>query len=416
MKQTLLLILALLPLQASFSHDKKWNELIEPRVDYTYEYSWSVPESEWVYQGEWINRYVYDYRYEDDLLMEMTKKDIETGEFTSRELFIYDDKQALVKHLFQVFESGSWQDERQDLIGNNDLLQIEEIIVQYWINGTWVNNRRQYNYQYNELGLNSSYMRQHWVSEKWIDKTFTIRYYDADSLLTERIVSNVSNAYKFRFEYHYDVYKNCINLIYQESSGENWDNTWQEFYTYNSCGQKYKKIRQIWAGSDWLNQSKWISYFTIDIDPKDKFVKIPVCHKGRHTIYIPYPALKAHLKHGDCFGPCQSDKICGDCKQKTDSEDPKPSHSKNDLKSSLGNFHSGECTVYPNPLKDKATIKLGDAGIRQIDLLNSHGSVLRTYIIKNQGDIILERDGLTKGIYFLRLISDKVKIKKIIII
>lgn len=416
MKQTLILIFTLLPLQASFSTHKKWTGSIEPRVDYTYEYSWSVPESEWVYQGEWVNRYVYDYHYEDDRVLEITKKDVETGEYTNRELFIYDDNLALVKHLFQVFESGSWQDERQDIILNNDQQQIEEIIVQYWINGSWVNNRRQYNYQYNDLGLNASYMRQHWVSDAWVDKTFTIRYYDADSLLTERIVTNVSNAYKFRFEYHYDVYKNCINLIYQESSGEKWDNTWQEFYTYNSCGQKYKKIRQIWADSDWINQSKWISYFTIDIDPKNKHVKIPVCHKGRHTIYIPYPALKAHLKHGDCIGPCQTDEICGDCKQKAASTDQTTSGTGKTLRSSMGSFHSAECTVYPNPLKDKATIKLGDAKIRQIDLLNSHGSVLRTYIIENQGDIILERDGLTKGIYFLRLISDKVKVKKLIII
>ena len=412
MKYLVSLIIVILPLSAFSNHDKdrKWDISIEPRIDYTHEYYWNINRSKWDYQGEWVNRFAHDYEYVDDLLVKITTKVIETGEFTERETFEYDEKQNMVRHLYQIFNDGSWQDERQDILVYNELQQIQEIIVQYWINGTWTNNRRQYQYLYDERELNTSYMRQHWVTDEWVDKTLTNRYYNEDSLLIERIVSNVNNPYKFRFEYSYDEYQNCINLIYQESSGERWENTWQDFYTFNRCGQKYKKIRQTWTGEEWSNHSKWITYFTIDIDPKNKHDKIPVCHKGHHTIYIPYAALKAHLKHGDCIGPCQAEKNCRDCDKKSDPPVP-PAE-----KYSKQNFHSGEYYVYPNPLRNRSIVKLGDSKVRRMDLINSRGTILRSYQIKDEKEIILHRKGLNRGIYFLRFISDEVIIKKLIII
>lgn len=32
--------------------------------------------------------------------------------------------------------------------------------------------------------------------------------------------------------------------------------------------------------------------------------KVLVCHKGRKTISVGKPAVKAHLRHGDKLGPC----------------------------------------------------------------------------------------------------------------
>jgi hypothetical protein len=34
--------------------------------------------------------------------------------------------------------------------------------------------------------------------------------------------------------------------------------------------------------------------------------KVTICHKGKNTISVGKPALKAHLKHGDTLGPCPS--------------------------------------------------------------------------------------------------------------
>jgi hypothetical protein len=33
-------------------------------------------------------------------------------------------------------------------------------------------------------------------------------------------------------------------------------------------------------------------------------VKVQVCHKGKKTIRIAQPAVRAHLRHGDSLGPC----------------------------------------------------------------------------------------------------------------
>lgn len=32
--------------------------------------------------------------------------------------------------------------------------------------------------------------------------------------------------------------------------------------------------------------------------------KVAVCHKGRKTLWLPQPAVRAHLRHGDKLGVC----------------------------------------------------------------------------------------------------------------
>lgn len=38
---------------------------------------------------------------------------------------------------------------------------------------------------------------------------------------------------------------------------------------------------------------------------QERFV---VCHKGRNTLTLPRPAVRAHLDHGDRFGACRGDR------------------------------------------------------------------------------------------------------------
>ena len=32
--------------------------------------------------------------------------------------------------------------------------------------------------------------------------------------------------------------------------------------------------------------------------------KVAVCHKGRRTLWLPQPAVRAHIRHGDKLGVC----------------------------------------------------------------------------------------------------------------
>ena len=34
--------------------------------------------------------------------------------------------------------------------------------------------------------------------------------------------------------------------------------------------------------------------------------KVAVCHKGKKTLYLPKPAVRAHLRHGDIEGSCEA--------------------------------------------------------------------------------------------------------------
>ncbi len=72
--------------------------------------------------------------------------------------------------------------------------------------------------------------------------------------------------------------------------------------------------------------------------------------------------------------------------------------------------------VYPNPFTDYTTIRLSDAiQVQNIDLIDIHGRIVRTIDNVNSNSIMIHRENLPSGIYFIRIHSDDTYVKKVII-
>ena len=72
--------------------------------------------------------------------------------------------------------------------------------------------------------------------------------------------------------------------------------------------------------------------------------------------------------------------------------------------------------VYPNPFTDYTTIKLSDdLQTERIELIDIHGRIVRTIDNVNSNSVMIHRDNLSSGIYFIRILSDDTYVKKVII-
>jgi hypothetical protein len=73
-------------------------------------------------------------------------------------------------------------------------------------------------------------------------------------------------------------------------------------------------------------------------------------------------------------------------------------------------------SVYPNPITDRFTIQASEIDqIRNIELIDTHGRIVRRIDHIESKSITLTRDNLSSGLYFIRIHSDKMYVKKVII-
>ena len=72
--------------------------------------------------------------------------------------------------------------------------------------------------------------------------------------------------------------------------------------------------------------------------------------------------------------------------------------------------------VYPNPFTDYTTIEFPDAvQTRKIELIDIHGNTVRSLHNINSNSVRIQRENLPSGIYFIRIQSDDIYVKKVII-
>ena len=83
---------------------------------------------------------------------------------------------------------------------------------------------------------------------------------------------------------------------------------------------------------------------------------------------------------------------------------------------SLKELFSASLTVYPNPFSDQARLNLsGITNIQKIELIDIYSKVVRTYTYDNTEEMIIDRDGLKPGVYFLNVYADKIFTARIVI-
>ncbi|MGC4041359.1 MAG: T9SS type A sorting domain-containing protein [Flavobacterium sp.] len=70
-------------------------------------------------------------------------------------------------------------------------------------------------------------------------------------------------------------------------------------------------------------------------------------------------------------------------------------------------------SVYPNPAKDKVTIRCNNS-IRSVELYDVQGRILQTSLV-NENQTNIDMSSQSSGIYFARIITDNgMKVEKIV--
>jgi Secretion system C-terminal sorting domain/CUB domain len=70
----------------------------------------------------------------------------------------------------------------------------------------------------------------------------------------------------------------------------------------------------------------------------------------------------------------------------------------------LTNKLINQSTIYPNPIKDKATLEIGDRKLlnKQANIIDANGRTIKTFTIKNNFEIV-DMSGLPSGLYILKM-------------
>jgi hypothetical protein len=234
---------------------------------------------------------------------------------------------------------------------------------------------------------------------------------------TEQRLSD--NLFTVRYLYTYNENNLATEYLRQVWTNGQWINTTHVSYFYNNYNLHSYFVVTEWKNNTWVNTRKSVNLY--DYSKTGKSHKVTVCHKG-HPICISIEALPAHLAHGDIPGYC-------------DKEEGKHNHyNKNNHNNYGGSGNkksatSGESAdlitgsedegllIYPNPVKDQLKVSLGnnDENIRQADMIDFSGRIVRTIVITTENEITVDCNDLPPGIYVLRLTGDIVINKKIVV-
>jgi len=344
------------------------------RTDSAYVYKWDAAGSAWVLSQ------VQVYGYNDGLLSGILTRDLNTGRDLSRSDYSYNYSGRMTVATNYVFNSG-WIVSTRSLTDYDPSDRVISVRVQKWSGTEWVEDRLQQNYEYDAENKLIGYESIYWRSNAWTLPTVSVLMYNERGDLESRIATRPDGNIDYRIIYEYDISGRQTQFYTQYPAGSGWSNWNLRSFQYNACGGKLSQIQYAGQGPDWVPSTKteFFTSFNTDIFPGRK---VPVCHNG-HTIWVAAEAVPAHLKHGDCIGECSEEKD----KSGVISERP-------------------PFSVYPNPARESVTVRFDDECICEggrVDLTDRAGNLVKSYRIRDNSLLVIERGNLKAGQYYVRL-------------
>jgi hypothetical protein len=363
-----------------------WNYKNYFRNDSAIVYSWDGTLNNWVLNSTQV--YNYDA---NGKLNSVIVRSLPSGSNLSKTEYEYDGNGLLSFQSFFTWNV-SWVAYARNLISYDVNNRTSEIMVQVFKGTDWANSRWQKNYKYDQEGRLTEFQLIYWINNAWSLPTTDYSTYDETGRLIKRLALYSNGNTDYQILYNYDEHGLRSEMYAQYPSGTGWFNWWLYNFQYNDCGSQTSQIQYKGIISDWIPQTKIVSFnsFNSHAFPGKK---IPVCHKG-NTIYISKNAVKAHLAHGDCIGECTLEKNNDktSCDEKENQESP-------------------PFTIYPNPAKEKITIKFDrneDCELKRVELTDFYGKLIKSFNIKENGDLTIDRGNLLSGKYYIRIVGEEV--------
>lgn len=388
MKKSVLLFL-FLATGFYLSASEDWNYKNYFRSDSAQIFSWDAILKDWVLSSTQIF-----YYNSEGKVISLVERSRLTGLLMSKIDYSYNENGFASAQNYYSWNI-SWIPTSRYSITYDEFDRTSEILVQVFKADVWVNNRLSKNYEYDEEGRLHQAQGFAWniKQNEWFQPRTEYSTYDEEGRLIKRVSYYFNGTPEYQVLYGYDIHGLRSESHAQYPSGSGWFNWWMINYTYNNCGGQILQIRYQGVITDWIPQTKTVSYtsFNAEAFPGKK---IPVCHNG-HTIYISKNALKAHLAHGDCIGECTV-------------EDTTSGKNEWDEKEAL---KKPPFTVYPNPANEKITIKFDKDecdGSKRVELTDFYGKPVKSFNIKDNSDITIYKQNLPSGKYYLRLVGKEV--------
>ena len=385
MKRLLLLIIFIAAGLSSFAKED-WNYKNYFRSDSAHVFLWDATANEWILSSSQV--YTYD---PNGKLRYVIDRSFITGSYISRAENLYNEKGLLAGQNFFIW-NGVWIPSGRNKITYDENDKTSDIIIQSYNSGNWLNYRWQKNYKYDLEERLTEFQIFDWRNNTWSAPTTDYSTYDDLGRLIRRVAFYSTGKTSYQVIYNYDANGLMSERHAQYPSGTGWFNWWLINYQYNDCGAQLTQVQFKGIITDWIPQTKTVSYtsFNADAFPGNK---IPVCHNG-NTIYISKNALKAHLAHGDCIGECTVEK---NSEAKSNNEKEKP--------------QNPPFTIYPNPATERITVKFDKnegEDSKRVELVDFYGKLIKSFNIKDNSDLTINRQNLPSGKYYLRLVGKDV--------
>lgn len=384
MKKTVLLLLILNSVILSAREDLNYKNYF--RSDSSHVYVWDIGLNDWILSSSQINYYNGNGKLDSVII-----KSLITGLNIGKSVFFYNEEGLVTEQLSYGWNK-SWIPTVKNIISYNEYGSTSEILVQVYRTGEWINNRWQKNYTYDYAGRLTEYQMYYWQNNTWSLPTTDYSSYDELGRLVKRVAIYPNGKTDYQITYNYDASGLRSEMYAQYPSGTNWLNWWLFSFQYDNCGMQTSQIQYKGVITDWIPQSKTITFYSFNTDGFPG-KKVPVCHNG-HTIYVSKNAVQSHLAHGDCIGECIVEKETERraLEEKENAEKP-------------------PFTIYPNPAKEKITIRFKDddnSETKRVELTDFYGKLIKSFDIKGNNDLVINRGNLLSGKYTIRLIGNEI--------
>lgn len=267
--------------------------------------------------------------------------------------------------------------------------KVMNLLSSFWTNEAWVFNYYYY-YEYSGGKMVKAINQLKNPDGSLYDKAYSVYEYDNDKLSEVKSYNSSDGSLTGVNQYFYNEDKLSELLILVPGS-DSLNNkiivpSQRRLYYYDEYSFLREVLFQNWNGTGWDTISKYGYYYKFD-----KAGKVALCHNG-HTICVSVNAVKAHLSHGDKLGECKNEEHPGG---KRISEKPKEPPFK----------------IYPNPARERITIRFDNeynCGSNRVELTDFYGKLIKTFNIKDNSDLTIDRNNLHSGKYYIRLIGNEV--------
>lgn len=358
--------------------------------DYIINYQWDKESGEWVP----ATRVQAVYSQNNKLLENITIR-LPEGDTVSRIKYFYNDLGRTDYIIAQDYVSGLWVTKYKQ-VTEYDLYGRRSSVITFLPDGdNWIYSARQHFLLYNEIGKLDSFHSQYWINSDWQSVAIDYYEYDQEGDLIRQYRVLTAGGFSYQAFYTYQDHRMLTRFVQNFNRVTNtWINSYRDTYQYDPCGIRRQYIRERFLSGNWVNEQKTVYFYKLNTPENERNPKVAVCHNG-NTIFVSVNAVDAHLAHGDCIGRCADEKDTPpENLNKPESRDIRPPF-----------------IVFPNPARESITLKFNpdlEICTRKIELTDSFGRLVRSYLIYDNAEFTITRGNLRSGSYYIRLIGPEI--------